>query len=67
LFSGAPAWREWLAERHDRETEVLLGLHKKASGDGGMSWSEAVDEALFFGWIDGVRRRLRRASDGCRG
>jgi len=67
LFFPSPGdWRAWLAEHHERETEVLLGLYKKASGRGGMSWSEAVDEAVCFGWIDGVRRRVDELSHSIR-
>jgi uncharacterized protein YdeI (YjbR/CyaY-like superfamily) len=66
FFSSPSAWREWLAEHHARESEVLVGLYKKASGRGGMSWSEAVDEALCFGWIDGVRRRVDESSHSIR-
>jgi uncharacterized protein YdeI (YjbR/CyaY-like superfamily) len=66
FFPGAAEWRQWLAEHHSSESEVLVGLHKKASGRGGMNWSEAVDEALCFGWIDGVRRRVDEDSTSLR-
>src|ERR1700686_3294608 len=66
FFPGAGDWRRWLAEYHHHESEVLVGLYKKASGRGGMSWSEAVDEALCFGWIDGVRRRVDELSHSIR-
>ncbi len=57
-FSSPADWRAWLSEHHRSRTELLVGLFKKASGRAGMSWSQAVDEALCFGWIDGVRRRV---------
>jgi uncharacterized protein YdeI (YjbR/CyaY-like superfamily) len=47
--------RRWLEQNHDTATELLVGFNKKASGRGGITWAEAVDEALCFGWIDGVR------------
>jgi uncharacterized protein YdeI (YjbR/CyaY-like superfamily) len=56
--AGAAAWRAWLEEHHESADEVLVGFWKKASGRATMIWSEAVDEALCFGWIDGVRRSL---------
>jgi uncharacterized protein YdeI (YjbR/CyaY-like superfamily) len=56
FFSSPEEWREWLAANHDKETEVVVGLHKVSSGHVPMTWSQAVDEALCFGWIDGVRR-----------
>ncbi len=66
FFPTPSAWRKWLAEHHSSEREVFVGLYKKASGRGGMSWSEAVDEALCFGWIDGVRRRVDEDSHSIR-
>jgi uncharacterized protein YdeI (YjbR/CyaY-like superfamily) len=58
FFSSADEWRAWLSEHHATHEEVLVGLFKKASGRAGMTWSESVDEALCFGWIDGVRRGI---------
>lgn len=57
-FASAAAWRAWLLENHARETELLVGFHKVGSGRPSMSWSESVDQALCFGWIDGVRRSV---------
>jgi len=57
-FPSSAAWREWLKEHHADATEVLVGFHKRGSGVPSLTWSEAVDEALCFGWIDGVRRRV---------
>lgn len=45
-------WREWLQEHHADKQSVWLIYHKKKSGNPTLSWSEAVDEALCFGWID---------------
>jgi len=47
-----------LADHHELEKEMLLGLHKRASGRASITWAQAVEEALCFGWIDGVRRRI---------
>jgi uncharacterized protein YdeI (YjbR/CyaY-like superfamily) len=66
FFSSPGAWRAWLEEHHERETEVLVGFYKKATGRAGMSWSQSVDEALCFGWIDGVRRRIDEHSHSMR-
>ena len=57
-FESPAAWRAWLEEHHESETEVWIGYFKKATGRQGMNWSQAVDEALCFGWIDGVMRRV---------
>ena len=46
------AWRDWLAEHHATSSGVWVIFYKKASGKPSLSWSEAVDEALCFGWID---------------
>ena len=50
-------WRRWLEKHHDGTSEVLLGFYRKESGRGGITYPEALDEALCFGWIDGVRKR----------
>jgi uncharacterized protein YdeI (YjbR/CyaY-like superfamily) len=59
VFFTTPAdWRAWLEEHHAGEREVLVGFWKKGSGRPSITWPESVDEALCFGWIDGVRRRI---------
>lgn len=55
-FVSAVDFRRWLEENHAVETELLVGFYHKSSGKGGLSYSAALDEALCFGWIDGVRR-----------
>ncbi|MBB3221902.1 YdeI/OmpD-associated family protein [Pseudoduganella umbonata] len=55
FFPDAQAFRAWLATHAASATELLVGFHKVASGQPCMSWSESVDEALCFGWIDGRR------------
>jgi len=55
-FRDRAEWEAWLEEHHASATEVLVGFHKKRSGMPSITWPEAVDVALCFGWIDGVRR-----------
>ncbi|MCW3066549.1 MAG: hypothetical protein JWN32_3721 [Solirubrobacterales bacterium] len=58
-FFPTPAeWRAWLEANHETETEVLVGFYKKGSDRPSITWPESVDQALCFGWIDGVRRSL---------
>jgi uncharacterized protein YdeI (YjbR/CyaY-like superfamily) len=58
-FFATPAeFEAWLEANHDRAPELLVGFHKRATKRPSITWPEAVDEALCFGWIDGVRRRL---------
>jgi uncharacterized protein YdeI (YjbR/CyaY-like superfamily) len=58
FFPTQEDFRRWLEENHDRETEIIVGYYKVGSGKNRMTWSESVDQALCFGWIDGVRRSL---------
>ena len=58
FFASAAEFRRWLEQHHSTASELVLGFYKKASGKTGLSYLEAVDEALCFGWIDGVRRSL---------
>lgn len=58
FFSDQSKFRDWLATHHSSETELLVGFHKVGSGKPSMTWPESVDQALCFGWIDGVRRRI---------
>ena len=62
FFATEGEWRAWLTEHHETATEVWVGFHRKATGRPSITWSQAVDEALCFGWIDGVRRRVDDAS-----
>jgi uncharacterized protein YdeI (YjbR/CyaY-like superfamily) len=58
-FFAEPAdFRAWLEENHEHASELWVGFHKKATGRPSITWPEAVDEALCFGWIDGIRRSL---------
>jgi uncharacterized protein YdeI (YjbR/CyaY-like superfamily) len=58
-FFATPAeFRAWLERHHAGERELLVGFYKTRSGRPSITWREAVDEALCFGWIDGVRRSI---------
>jgi uncharacterized protein YdeI (YjbR/CyaY-like superfamily) len=61
FFESAAEFRRWLAKHHANTSELLVGLYKKESGRG-MTYPEALDEALSFGWIDGVRKRFDEGS-----
>ena len=58
FFASAATFRAWLEAHHASATELHVGYYKKQSGKPGISYPESVDEALCFGWIDGVRRTL---------
>jgi uncharacterized protein YdeI (YjbR/CyaY-like superfamily) len=59
IFFKTPAkFRTWLARHDASESELIVGFYKLGSGRQSMTWSESVDEALCFGWIDGVRNRI---------
>ena len=59
LFFPTPAdWRRWLATHHASAAELWVGFYKRGSGKPSITWPESVDEALCFGWIDGVRKSL---------
>jgi uncharacterized protein YdeI (YjbR/CyaY-like superfamily) len=58
FFASVAAFRRWLRANHDRATELYVGYHKKHSGKGGLTYPEALDEALCWGWIDGVVRTI---------
>jgi uncharacterized protein YdeI (YjbR/CyaY-like superfamily) len=58
FFATQAAFREWLEKHHKEETELLVGFYKVSSYKPSMTWSQSVDQALCFGWIDGVRRSI---------
>jgi uncharacterized protein YdeI (YjbR/CyaY-like superfamily) len=58
FFSSPDQFRKWLEKNHDRATELFVGFHKKSSGKKSITYPEALDEALCFGWIDGVRHSI---------
>ena len=57
-FASPQAFRAWLEANHQRAAELLVGYHKRATGKPSMTWPQSVDEALCYGWIDGVRRSV---------
>jgi uncharacterized protein YdeI (YjbR/CyaY-like superfamily) len=62
FFRTVADFHAWLAKSHATVDELLVGLHKKGAGKQSMTYPEALDEALIFGWIDGVRRTIDEAS-----
>jgi uncharacterized protein YdeI (YjbR/CyaY-like superfamily) len=57
-FERPQDFRAWLDANHATATELLVGFHKKGTGRPTLTWPESVAEALCYGWIDGVRRRV---------
>lgn len=58
FFRSRSALRTWLEKNHESATELWVGFHRKDSGKPSIAYSEALDEALCFGWIDGVRHKV---------
>lgn len=58
FFSRAELFRKWLMKNHQSHAELIVGYYKVDSGKASLTWPESVDEALCFGWIDGIRRRI---------
>lgn len=58
FFASHDLFRAWLKKNSTKSTELVVGFWKVDSGQPSMSWSQSVDEALCFGWIDGVRKRI---------
>jgi uncharacterized protein YdeI (YjbR/CyaY-like superfamily) len=57
-FERPQAFRAWLEQHHDSEPELWVGYYKRGSGKPSMTWPESVDEALCYGWIDGIRKSI---------
>ena len=62
FFATPQKFRQWLEKNHASAKVLLVGFHKKGSGKKSITYPEALDEALCFGWIDGVRRNLDETS-----
>jgi len=62
FFATPTEFRTWLKKHHKKETELIVGYYKVDSGKPSMTWSQSVDQALCFGWIDGVRRSIDKES-----
>ena len=58
FFKSGTDFRKWLEVHHDRDLALLVGFYKKSSGHAGMTYQEALDEGLAYGWIDGLRKNL---------
>ena len=58
FFPTPAAFRRWLEAHHASAQELWVGFYKKDSGRPSITWPESVDEALCFGWIDGIRKKL---------
>ncbi len=58
FFNKPLAFRKWLQKNHEKETSLVVGFYKTGSGKRSITWSQSVDEALCFGWIDGVRTSI---------
>jgi hypothetical protein len=58
FFPSPGELRRWLEKNHDRARELWVGFYRKESGRPSITWPESVDEALCFGWIDGVRKTV---------
>ena len=61
-FRSAAAFETWLAANHDRETELWIKIHKKTSGRTTVTYAQALDVALCWGWIDGIRKSFDEIS-----
>ncbi len=62
FFANQKAFRKWLEKNHNTEAELFVGFYKVNSGKQNMTWSQSVDEALCFGWIDGIRNSIDNES-----
>jgi uncharacterized protein YdeI (YjbR/CyaY-like superfamily) len=58
FFSSPVEFRNWLRRHHATEKELWVGFRKKHTGRPSITWPESVDEALCFGWIDGIRKKV---------
>jgi uncharacterized protein YdeI (YjbR/CyaY-like superfamily) len=58
FFPTQSSFRKWLEKNHDKAKELLVGFYKVNSGKPSMTWSQSVDEAICFGWIDGIRKSI---------
>ena len=62
FFKGSPDFRKWLEAHHGTARELWVGFYKKTSGQPSITWPESVNEALCFGWIDGLRKSIDEIS-----
>lgn len=62
FFPTSTSFRKWLETNHKSEAELFVGFYKVSTKKPSMTWSESVDQALCFGWIDGVRKSIDEES-----
>jgi len=62
FFSKHSDLRKWFEKNHDKEQELWVGYYKINSKKPGITWPESIDEALCFGWIDGIRKSIDEIS-----
>ncbi len=62
FFAKSSEFRKWLDKNHKKETELVVGFYKINSGKPSITWSQSVDEALCYGWIDGIRKSIDKDS-----
>lgn len=62
FFTSPDDFREWLDKNHDKATEIFVGFYKAGTGKPTLTWSESVDQALCYGWIDGVLKPISNDS-----
>jgi uncharacterized protein YdeI (YjbR/CyaY-like superfamily) len=58
FFKTQADFRKWLEKNHEKVSEQWVGFYKKGSGKPSIDWPQSVDEALCFGWIDGLRKSI---------
>jgi uncharacterized protein YdeI (YjbR/CyaY-like superfamily) len=57
-FKDQYEFRKWLEKNYNKESEIIVGYYKVGTGKSSMTWSQSVDQAICFGWIDGIRRSI---------
>jgi uncharacterized protein YdeI (YjbR/CyaY-like superfamily) len=62
FFATQSDFRKWLMKNHDNARELIVGFYKTTSGKQSITWTESVDQAICFGWIDGVRQSIDKES-----
>ena len=62
IFNSSAEFREWLEKNHDRVVELWLGFYNRRTDKKSITYGEALDEALCFGWIDGVRKSINETT-----
>jgi uncharacterized protein YdeI (YjbR/CyaY-like superfamily) len=62
FFASQSDFREWFKKYYKTEKELIVGFYKVSTGKPSITWSQSVDEAICFGWIDGIRRSIDEKS-----